>query len=350
MAYNKGEWSEFYAFLNVLSFGELYGADENLERDDTVRYEIISAFQKDIEYLRNIEQNEVVFRFEDNDYSLSIDELQASSVTLFEAISTGTGASFEIDSIEPLLNSLHITTLKAGSRSKGDLTLKINDFFTGRDEKLNFSVKSYIGSKPTLLNSSRATVISYSLDNEQLTEERIQEINSITGSSKIKNRIQEIIDENIDINYSNISSETFKTNLEMIDFRMPEILANLYLKSYFVQGKKINDVVEDYLNDNPNENRTLIVYKVKQLLLASALGMVPATCWTGIDEATGGYIIIKDNSDVLCYHIYNRNRLSEYIYNNTKFDTPSLNRVNGGIITTLDDGTKELRLSVQIRF
>ncbi len=31
------------------------------------------------------------------------------------------------------------------------------------------------------------------------------------------------------------------------------------------------------------------------------------TKWTGDFEAKGGYIIVKDDGDVVCYHIYNRN-------------------------------------------
>ena len=53
-----------------------------------------------------------------------------------------------------------------------------------------------------------------------------------------------------------------------------------------------------------------------------ALGMMPASQWKGKYEATGGYIIVKEDGDILCYHIYNRNEFREYLYNNTKFDTP----------------------------
>lgn len=40
--------------------------------------------------------------------------------------------------------------------------------------------------------------------------------------------------------------------------------------------------------------------------------MMPASVWSGIYDATGGYLIVKENGDVLCYHIYNRNAFENY--------------------------------------
>ena len=40
LAKNKGEWSELYAFLKLLSLGRLYAADENVKRIDNVFFMI----------------------------------------------------------------------------------------------------------------------------------------------------------------------------------------------------------------------------------------------------------------------------------------------------------------------
>ncbi|EGP5401579.1 HpaII family restriction endonuclease, partial [Enterococcus faecium] len=90
--------------------------------------------------------------------------------------------------------------------------------------------------------------------------------------------------------------------------------------------------------------------KIKQLLIAAALGMVPLTPWLGLEEANGGYIVVKDNSDVLCYHIYDRNRLSEYLYNHTAFDTPSTGRTSVGKVIRNENGELGFNLTMQIRF
>jgi len=74
--------------------------------------------------------------------------------------------------------------------------------------------------------------------------------------------------------------------------------------------------------------------------MAIALGIVPETKLLGIDEANGGYVIIKPNGDILCYHIYDRNRLRNYLYKNTKFDSPSSSRTGASLLVNEEDGVK----------
>lgn len=73
------------------------------------------------------------------------------------------------------------------------------------------------------------------------------------------------------------------------------------------------------------------------------------TSWIGLEEANGGYIIVKDNSEVLCYHLYERNELKNYLYNNTRFETASTSRYNTGKIYEAD-GKQFINLALQIRF
>lgn len=44
---NKGEWSEIYVFLHTLAVGKLYAADENLNKVDTVFYNIINIVRNE---------------------------------------------------------------------------------------------------------------------------------------------------------------------------------------------------------------------------------------------------------------------------------------------------------------
>ncbi len=38
------------------------------------------------------------------------------------------------------------------------------------------------------------------------------------------------------------------------------------------------------------------------------MGMTTEEAWTGVYDATGGQIIVKDSGDIVCYHIYEQNR------------------------------------------
>ena len=65
---NKGEWSELYVLLKLLSTGELYAADESLERIKDVYYPILKIIReedegKHLEYVIVSEENGIEVRW-----------------------------------------------------------------------------------------------------------------------------------------------------------------------------------------------------------------------------------------------------------------------------------------------
>lgn len=90
-------------------------------------------------------------------------------------------------------------------------------------------------------------------------------------------------------------------------------------------------------------------YKVKKFLCACALGMKPAKAWDGVDEANGGYIVVKEDGEVLAYHIYNRNMFEGYLLNNTVLKRASTTKHN--YMKLYEDNEETfIKLNLQVRF
>ncbi|GAB2027979.1 HpaII family restriction endonuclease [Lactovum odontotermitis] len=341
---NIGEWSELYVFFKVLADGKLYGADENLNKLQNVFYRIIQAIREDKNY--KIEENFVIISQGGEQLGkISVQELMVETEIVLENIKNGSG-TFEMKGSEPFFRKMLIQNIKAPSTTKGDLTLQIHDQFTGTEPEISFSIKSYIGAKPTLLNTSGETKFTFRIPNFNI--EDLEVINAIDSRNKLMDRFQMLENKDYKLVYEHASGNIFEHNLKMLDFRLPEILGKLAMRSYFVKGKAMNAVVDDFCATF-FEDKTLIEHKVRDLLTAIALGMVPKTPWTGLDEATGGYIVVKEDGEVLCYHIYDRNRLREYLYTHTKFDSPSTTKYKYGSLYEIDDEVF-IDVAVQIRF
>lgn len=45
--------------------------------------------------------------------------------------------------------------------------------------------------------------------------------------------------------------------------------------------------------------------------------MTPERHWEGEEDANGGYIVVKQDGSVVCYHIYNRTDFEQYLYDYT---------------------------------
>ena len=109
----------------------------------------------------------------------------------------------------------------------------------------------------------------------------------------------------------------------MIDSALPQILSEIvylfFTSSFSKTLDLVNEItVQNPLNYNLETNHPFYTYKIKRFLTDIALGMMPSKVWTGQLDATGGYLVVKEDGEVLCYHIYNRNEFEDYLINNTK--------------------------------
>lgn len=95
---------------------------------------------------------------------------------------------------------------------------------------------------------------------------------------------------------------------------------------------------------------TFYEHKMKVLLLDTALVMTPAKEWNGRYDANGGYLVVRQDGEIVCYHFYNRNDVEDYLYNNTRFERASRSRYHFGKLFRKDDDNVYIKLYLQIRF
>lgn len=354
---NKGEWSELYTLFKLAADGRLYAADENTNKIDTIYYDILKIIrsQKDDnwQYIRNGNIKVIAESTGDEVATIPISEFEENAELLLSSIKAikSKDGSFEVPTIESFISKIKCNTTKAKSTDKSDITLMVHDVKTGSDPTLGFSIKSQLGSPSTLFNASGATNFIYELSGHTLTE---SEKEIFDGFRLFKDKFEYLDSLGVNVSFVKTENDIFNSNLRLVDTQMPIMVGNM-LENFF-RGKA-NKVVEltnlcaekDVFNVGDDEKDVLYAYKFKELMTNIALGMMPASRWNGNYDATGGYIIVKEDGDVLCYHIYNRNEFREYLYNNTKFDTPSKTKHHFGKIENVD-GKQILKLNLQIRF
>ena len=97
------------------------------------------------------------------------------------------------------------------------------------------------------------------------------------------------------------------------------------------------------------QSRTSVQYKMQNFLLAFSTGATVSTKWDGKDLANGGFIVVMQDDQVVCIELFTRNSIGRYLLENTKFDTPSTRRHNGGRIDLSGDKPM-FGLQLQVRF
>ena len=361
-SYNKGEWSELYAFFRLLRDGRIYAADENACRIDDIYLPIIKIIREETEGCRmEYSPGDVIRIYSNGNFVRDLpvaeleEKLQGMFPRIFQGAGEGQSGSFPIPEIEPLMDQMHVTKVKASSTSKEDIIMQVHDIATGYSPEVGFSIKSDVGSAPTLLNPGKNTRIRYRIHG--LSDNDMQHVNSIDKDvcrEYMKERMAALLERSDSIEYDGYHSNTYEDNLIMIDSWLPRIYAEMVLMHYRKIGDGVyncDELIGLVADENPlaYRNTNTYRYKLKKMVCAAALGMTPGSIWDGTDAATGGYIIIKRDGDVLCYHLYNRNFFEEYLLTNTRLDRPSASRYDYGYVYT-DGGRKYIDLNVQIRF
>lgn len=353
---NKGEWSEIYVLLHVLGAGKIFSADETMSQATEVFFPILSV-------MREVRSSEPM-RFELNETRDAIvihgqnreqiciprQTFSEEAQKLLEGINrqpAGNG-SFSMHRTESFLSRLNIFTLKAPSSEKADIHIRLHDIRTGHEHDAGFSIKSELGSPPTLLNASLATNFTYIANGLQQSD--IEHILNIASNKKLKDRVKAIYDAGGRLEFESMDKSKFRDNLMMIDSDMPQIVSRILL-AYYKGGKSsmidiLRYIVEENFFDKPPG---FYEHKIKELLWAIALGMRPATRWNGNEEATGGYIVVKATGEVMAYYRYNRVAFKTYLLNNTKLESAASGRHRYGSLYE-ERGSYRMKLNLQIRF
>jgi type II restriction enzyme len=352
---NKGEWSEIYALFKLLGDKELHPGNNEITKLENLVYPILRILRTEINgnFEYSIEDDIVVISGNKEVFRIPISEFQERAKCLLIEIKSNSG-TFSIPDIEEFMKSINCLSLKASSSAKTDITIVVHDQRTGLQPFLGFSIKSQLGNPSTLLNAGETTNFIFKIFETNISQKEVEEINNISSKSKIKDRILEIKNKGGKFEFVKTQRTIFSNNLILIDSLLPQILSNIVLNFYSSSYSTIEELVKLTEEENPlkfdtTDKHLFYSYKIKRFLTDIALGMMPSKVWTGEYDATGGYLIVKSDGEILCYHIYNKNEFENYLLSNTKLETASSSRHGFGEIYE-ENGQQYFKLNLQIRF
>ncbi|MCY0968359.1 HpaII family restriction endonuclease [Chryseobacterium wangxinyae] len=219
--------------------------------------------------------------------------------------------------------------------------------------KLGLQIKSQLGKPATLVNSSDATNFTFDVIGT-LSHEEIIRINSLR---KFADKISLLESLDCKLLFDKMDSKKFKINLQTIDYNFPKIISDIlisYHKNDIPKNNNIPFFVDEITTKNEFDydlslNSDIYKMMMKKFLVDYALGMRAAEIWKRDYQATGGYLIVRNDGEIICYHFYFTKLFENYLFDNTKLETADPNRRKTGIIY-FEDKKMKFKLNLQIRF
>lgn len=338
--FNRGEWTEAYVFLRLLGQGRIYGASAELVKDETTYIDIVNVIRDEPDKILIFERfvkDEITYvqLFKDND-SLKIvtaPEFNEKADFLYRRLKVlGTGKrKIDIPEIQEYLENFYIDTPKANLSAaaqkkygkKTDIIITSEDSLDHVKTTGGFSIKSHIGSSPTLFNSSQTSGFVYKVVG--CNEEGMHSLNARDSFLDIITGIRE----KYSLEYVGCRNEIFEQNINMVDSRMDEILQyTMLLFVNYIPNNSSNTIpstCETLASKNPlgvRNPQTFYRAKFKSLLFASFAGMTASVEWSGRKMLTGGYIDVDKEGEMLYYRAISDDVFENYLYEHTFFDRP----------------------------
>ena len=354
---NKGEWSELLTFFRILSEQQIWLADKDLQpTGDYFKVAKVTGRNINLDFLLTTKDRiEVVNKNTRIKSRIEIGQLINSDIlnSLASQIKANRG-TFALPDFELIQNVLGLTIVKGGNSSqKADIILDIENNFISKENE-GFGIKSFLGSKPTLLNASGNTNFIFEIAN--LSKDKIDKINSINPSkNKLIERIKAIEKYGGTFNYVAPEKKAMNYNLKMVDSYMPKIIGSILLAFYRQRISAIPQII-DYIHNDTDlaeriqyEDKNWLISKVKQLLVDILLGFFAGSQWNGTYEANG-VIVVKKTGERLAFHIIDLESLKSYLFDNVKLDTPSTTRHRFGNLIPEKDNKLYFKLNLQLRF
>lgn len=339
-------------------FKELLINIYNLNKIHDLFYPIIMILrqEKNGDFNYRLEDKDVVIQTPANEELLRVraSVFLEKAEDLLQTINKGNGA-FAIPQIEAFMNDIHCHSLKAKSSDKTDIKIILHDRRTKINSEMGFSIKSQLGGNSTLLNAGKTTNFNFKIKGAEFSNQDISEINSLEPKrNKVIERVNAIKKKGAKLVFDKVDNLTFRNNLIMLDGDLPAIIAHLLLEQLNTGIATLKELAEQITKNNPlnydtTQNSPFYTYKIKHLLTSSALGMMPATAWSGRFDANGGYLVVKKNGEVLCYHFYDRNRFEDYLFSNAYLERSGTTRHEYASIIKETDGSLSFKLNLQIR-
>jgi len=368
---NKGEWAEFYVMMKLLGEGRLYTANKLLQKNYQSYLDVLKIIRQEcetqvLEYIIDETNDVVIVKTQDSDTILAtmpVSDFNDYAKMLFDGIKDVKGSSVPApDPVCDFAKVIYVSKPKAPAvkalkkqfGGKNDIFIEVRDGQTAIVSIMGFSIKSKFGQNPTLFNAGSSSQYLYKLTG--CNDAMMDEFNAITenggrGWSKCKAYLS---DHGISMEFARTQNPIYNDNLFLVRESMAKIMA-WCVKDRLIDSPghfEVMETVERMIAANPLGVPGARVYyekAIKDFLMAGFTGMTAGKEWDGKEQVNGGYIVVMDDGDVICYHSSDRESFRDYLYRNTHFEYVSADKYLWSRIIKID-GEYYLPLNLSVRF
>ena len=258
------------------------------------------------------------------------------------------------DGIEGFLDAVHVRNLEAQTDDRTDLHLA---FGHPGAPFMGFVVRCRLCPMNPLLDGGRAANLKLEQTGARFSSPAVSKINAleaVSADTVVAERMRMIERLGGVLKYSDVADKVFRCNLLMIDLHFPRMLAEMVRLMHLEGMSRVSELTERIRQINPLKIKDELIqkhgfyeYKVRQFLLALALGMRPAKIFKGYGSAIEGMLLADAEGRLMCYHKMRDGVFADFLYANTRFEKGSSEKDKYGYLER-ENGSYYFKLNAKI--
>ena len=350
----KKEWCEIYTFFRLLVDGKVVlGTAEVKAGGGSWPVAMIQREEHDGTRRYYIEEETIRIEGETGIKSMPREDFGIVAGLILQAVkSSSENDVTSPDGVEEFLDEAGIFDLEAKTEDRTDFSVA---FWHPEAPLRGFNVRSRLSAMNPLLDGGRAANLKLEQSGVKFATPTVNKINALPESpNEVAERMMMIERLGGVLKYSDVADRVFRSNLLMIDLHFPRVLMEMVRIMHLDGISRISELTEIIKQINPLKIKDELInkhkfyeFKMKQFLMALALGMRPAKIYNGLDFAVEGILLVDGSGNVLCYHKSEKQVMEDFLFLNTRLEKGSLDKDKYGFLER-ENGVYYFKLNAKI--
>ena len=351
----KREWGELYAFFRLLADGHVYAGTPDVKKNEARKLPVAMVQREEHDGTRRYiieDKNTIRIIGEKIDKRIPREDFATVARLIFSVVrSSRENDVVSPEGVEEFLDEVAIYDLEAKTDDRTDFHVA---FYHIEAPLVGVCVRSRLGMMFPLLDGGRTANFKFEQCGIKFAVPTVNKINAFGEEEDVAGRMLMIERLGGVLKYSDVADKVFRSNLCMIDLHFPRMLSEMLRIMYLDGITRVNELTEIVKQVNPLKIKNELIskhgyyeYKMKQFLLALALGMRPAKLYNGMDSAISGFLFVDGDGKVLCYQKADNQVFSDFLFNNTRLEKGPTDKDKYGYLER-ENGAYYFKLNLKI--
>lgn len=333
MTATRREWSELYTFFTILAQGALAGGTPDGTAGASIPVALVVRCEHNGERRYEIGPDEVHLSGPDIDLNIPREDFATVASLILGALRDASGSEAEIeapDGVAGFLEAIQIVDFEAQTEDRTDLHVA---FWHPGAPLVGLRIYSRLCGMDPLLDGGRTANLKMEQTGIRFSQPAVNKINYTAdpdNPAEVARRMLYIESMGGIFRYSDVCDRVFRCNLHLIDLHFPRVLCDMVRLLHFDQLSRIDELTACIEERNPLKIKDELIrkhgyyrHKMREFLLALALGMRPARIYNGRERALGGILVVDHSGQVQVYHLGNRDVFADYLFTHTRLEKGS---------------------------